>query len=321
MTMRALPADPGAKPPYFSSGDLLADRRYHYAMGLVARGERDAAIDLLAQALALAPRFASAWFALGDLLAQTSDRAGATTAFRAAHAADPEDRAGAALRLAQLGASEPAAGMPPAYVRTLFDQYAADFETALVERLAYRGPALLRTAIEQTCAQDREPSRFAAALDLGCGTGLVGETFRPRVAHLTGVDISPVMIARAGAKTIYDRLEVGDLLPFLAREVDRGQSYDLVLAADVFPYFADLAPVACAVARALAAKGIFAFTTETHPGEGVVLGDKLRFSHGVPHVRAALSRASLACLDISESWARKEADVPAPGLVVLCARS
>lgn len=321
MTMRAFPAESWAKPPFFSSGNLLADRRYHYAMGLVARGERVGAIDLLAQALALAPGFASAWFALGDLLAQAGDRAGAATAFQAAGAADPEDRAGAALRLAQLSGSAPVTGMPSGYVRTLFDQYAADFEAALVERLAYRGPALLRAAVERTCARQHGTLRFAAMLDLGCGTGLAGETFRANVGHLTGVDVSPAMVARARGKNIYDRLETGDLLRFLAGEVERGQSYDLILAADVFPYFADLAPVVWAAAGALAGNGVFAFTTETHPGDGVVLGDKLRFSHGAPHVRAAVSRAGLACLDIRDSWARKEADVPVSGLVVVCRRT
>jgi predicted TPR repeat methyltransferase len=210
--------------------------------------------------------------------------------------------------------------MPPAYVRTLFDQYAADFDRALVERLAYRAPALLRATIERACAGDRAPFHFAAMLDLGCGTGLAGETFRPLVAHLTGVDLSPAMIARASAKTIYDRLEVGDILAFLGSEAKHTQSYDLVLAADVFPYIADLAPVACAVARVLAEGGIFAFTTETHPGEGVVLGGKSRFSHGAPYIRSALGQAGIACRVLGQSWTRKEANMPVPGLIVVAAR-
>jgi predicted TPR repeat methyltransferase len=319
--MRAPQTERGAPPAFLSSGDLLADRRHRYAMALTARGERDAAIDLLAQAIALAPGFASAWFALGELRAQAGDRDGAVVAFREARAADPEDRAGAALRLARLDAADGRGGMPPAYVRTLFDQYAPNFDAALVDGLGYRAPALLRTAIERVGRAQGRDARCSAALDLGCGTGLAGETFRPLVAHLTGVDLSPGMIVQASAKSIYDRLEVGDLVPFLAGEAERAQYYDRILAADVFPYFPDLAPIARAAARVLAVRGLLAFTTETHPGDGVVLGEKLRYAHGAAHVRAALDEAGLVALDLAEAATRTEAGAPAPGLVVVAART
>ena len=39
--------------------------------------------------------------------------------------------------------------------------------------------------------------RFAAMLDLGCGTGLAGAAFRAEVGHLTGIDLSAAMIAQA----------------------------------------------------------------------------------------------------------------------------
>ena len=62
--------------------------------------------------------------------------------------------------------------------------------------------------------------------------GLGGAAFRPNCDWLVGVDISPGMIEQARAKGLYDRLEVSDLLEFLAAEV--GASHHLVLAADVF---------------------------------------------------------------------------------------
>ena len=55
--------------------------------------------------------------------------------------------------------------MPPAYVRTLFDQYAPQFDRALIDDLGYRGPSLLfkavlaaRHAVKEACllqARDR----------------------------------------------------------------------------------------------------------------------------------------------------------------------
>ena len=64
----------------------------------------------------------------------------------AKRAADPEDRHGASLHLMLLGA-EQLSGMPEAYVRVLFDQYAPKFEKALVDDLGYRGTALLFKAV------------------------------------------------------------------------------------------------------------------------------------------------------------------------------
>src|SRR5947209_13538916 len=108
---------------FMSSGDLVADRRFDFARDLQLKGDLVAAADLLMQATELAPGFASAWFTLGDICEQLGERQQAIAAFRKARAADPEDRHGASLRLMLLG-TEKLSGMPPAYVRSLFDQYA-----------------------------------------------------------------------------------------------------------------------------------------------------------------------------------------------------
>ena len=75
-----------------------------------------------------------------------------------------------------LGADE-LVGMPPAYVRALFDQYAPKFEAALVDDLGYRGPALLFKAVLAARAAVRKPAFFKRAIDLGCGTGLAAAAF------------------------------------------------------------------------------------------------------------------------------------------------
>jgi predicted TPR repeat methyltransferase len=294
-----------------SSGNLLADRRFGFAQDLAARGELEAAADLLAQTVALAPAFASAWYALGDLQDRLAMPAEAAQSFRQALRHDGDDRHGAGLRLACLGAADGAAAMPSAYVETLFDQYAERFDAALVEGLAYRGPAVLRAAIER--ASPSAP-RFAAMLDLGCGTGLAGEAFRDIAARITGVDLSAGMLAVARPKGIYADLVQADLAAFLAA---CGATYDLVTAADVFVYVADLAPMAAAIARVLAPLGLLAFTVETHAGDGVALGDKLRYAHGEAHVRAALAVAGIDILDITPVSTRTEAGAPVPGLVVV----
>ncbi len=230
-----------------SSGDLIADRRYGFGRDLALRGDLAAAADLFAQAVEAAPGFAAAWFALGETRAKLGDGAGAAVALREALRIDPGDRHGAALHLARLGAADPSTAMSPSYVRAVFDQYAPRFDHALVEGLAYRGPQRLLEAVGRA----RAVPGFGAMLDLGCGTGLAGAAFRTQVQHLTGVDLSPGMIAEARAKGIYDRLQTGELAEFLAAERAAPRRYDLVVAADVFVYLFDLDPVARAVADVL----------------------------------------------------------------------
>jgi predicted TPR repeat methyltransferase len=303
-------------PLFQSSGDLIADRRFAIAQELLARGDFVGAADLLAQAIEAAPRFASAWFALGELRDKLGQRAAAIAAFQQVCALDAEDRLGAGLHLVRLGALA-AGDMPAAYVRTLFDQYAPRFDAALTEGLGYRGPAVLREAIQAACAAERRPMPFDDMLDLGCGTGLAGAAFRPLVRRLTGVDLSERMVAMARMKQMYDRLETGDLVEFLHAEARERHVYALIVAADVFAYFARLPSVLAAAARVLAPGGLLAFTVETHPGDDVILGEKLRYAHGAAHVRMAVAGAGLALIALTEASTRSEAGAPVPGLVAV----
>ena len=70
------------RPIFISSGDLIADRRYGFASDLEKRGDLAGAADLYAQAVEIAPGFASAWFALGELRARLGDVAGAVDGVR-----------------------------------------------------------------------------------------------------------------------------------------------------------------------------------------------------------------------------------------------
>jgi predicted TPR repeat methyltransferase len=304
-------------PLFASSGDLIADRRYRWALDLAARGELAGAADVLKQTVALAPTFAAAWAALGALRNQLGDRSGAIAAFETARDSDPEDFHGARLQLARLGAGDAAPRMTDAYVRRLFDQYAARYDMALIEQLGYRGPELLRRAVDAVMTTAGRAMRFAAVLDLGCGTGLCGAAFRTHADWLAGVDISPAMIAQATVKGLYDRLVTGELEAFLADEAASGGKYDLVLAADVFVYLNDLAPAIASVAQVLAPAGIVAFTVERHAGHGVKLLPTLRYAHAEAYVRETLGAAGLAVAHLAETPVRSEKSVPVDGLVVV----
>jgi predicted TPR repeat methyltransferase len=302
---------------FLSSGDLIADRRFDFARDLQLKGDLAAAADLLSQAIELAPGFASAWFTLGEIREQLGERDAAITAFRKAEIADPEDRHGASLRLMLLGAS-PLSAMPQAYVRALFDQYAPRFETAL-DDLGYRGPALLFKAVLAVRGAARKPAFFKRAIDLGCGTGFAAAAFASEVDHFIGIDLSPRMIERARSTGLYAQLDAAEMVEGLRGKPDA--SADLILSADAMVYLADLAPVLCEASRVLSAGGLLAFTVETHGGDGVILGEGLRYAHGADHVRASIKAAGLLLSRCENLSARNEGNAPVPGLVVVAAKA
>ncbi|MGX9426064.1 MULTISPECIES: class I SAM-dependent DNA methyltransferase [Bradyrhizobium] len=302
---------------FLSSGDLVADRRYEFARDLQLRGDLAAAADLLEQAIELAPNFVSAWFVLGEIRQELGEREAAITAFRRARDADPQDHHGASLHLMQLGA-EGLSDMPKAYVQALFDQYAPRFDEALKRDLGYCGPSLLFKAVLSARAAAKKPAFFKRGIDLGCGTGLGAAAFAKNVDRFIGIDLSPGMIEQARATGLYAELEVQDMLNGLRARDDA--SADFILAADAMVYVCDLAPVLAEAGRVLAPGGAVAFTVETHDGDGIVIGEGLRYAHGASYIGAVIEAAGLNLSALQPASTRNEGKVPVPGLVVVATK-
>jgi predicted TPR repeat methyltransferase len=169
-----------------------------------------------------------------------------------------------------------------------------------------------------TRAAVRKPAFFKRAIDLGCGTGLAAHAFAKEVDAFIGFDLSPRMIERAHATGLYAELEVAEMLQGLTGRPDA--SADLILAADAVVYLPDLAPLLREAARALVPGGLLAFTTETHGGEGVILGEGLRYAHAAAYVRNSIAAAGLTLSRLDDLSARNEDNAPVPGLVVVATK-
>ncbi|WP_404402871.1 class I SAM-dependent DNA methyltransferase [Pelagibacterium halotolerans] len=302
---------------FLSSGDLIADRRSQYAKMLAESGDFAAAAELMAQALESVPDWAAGWMMLGGYWHEAGDTGAAIAAWQEAAARDPEGTLGAQMRLAAHGVGDLAPEAQEAYVEALFDAYAKSFEESLVGKLDYVVPDLLFGLIGEAM-EAAGVTGFARALDLGCGTGLMGERVRALVSHLSGVDLSAGMVAETARKGVYDAVEQGDLLSFLAGS--QGQA-DLITAADVFLYCGELPPIFAAAHDALVPGGLLVFSLEKHAGEeACVLQPSLRYAHGRTAVEEALRVAGFDIVRIVEDTIRTDRGVPVTGLLVVAQR-
>jgi predicted TPR repeat methyltransferase len=155
-----------------------------------------------------------------------------------------------------------------------------------------------------------------AALDAGCGTGLCAPLLAPFVARLTGVDLSPQMLAKARQRGGYDELVQGEMTQYLsAHEAE----FDLIVSADTLCYFGALSTVLACARSALREGGVLIFTVEhaEDPGDvGYRLNPHGRYSHGEDYVRRGLDAARLEVLATSRAVLRMESGYPVIGLLV-----
>ncbi|NNU68107.1 MULTISPECIES: tetratricopeptide repeat protein [unclassified Rhizobium] len=303
-------------PHQLSSGDVIADRRADYARMLEEGGEPEAAAELMEQALELVPAWAAGWYRLATYCEKAGRGEAAIEAYRRTLALDPDDIFGATLKLALLGGAAMPDQPPSRYVERLFDDYADRFESALVEKLDYSVPQKLAALVAST------GRRYELAVDLGCGTGLLGPEIRGRVGRLEGFDLSQNMLAKAAEKHVYDSLAQADLslapdLSGLFADAARHRA-DLVTAADVLMYLGNLESVFAIVGELAAPCADIAFSVEdAGEGEGFHLAPSLRYAHSESYVRMLLARHGFQILKIVKSVIRKDGGKPVSGILFL----
>jgi predicted TPR repeat methyltransferase len=308
-------------PTHFSSGDVIADRRADYARMLADNGEHEAAVELMEQALELAPGWAAGLVRLADYAEKAGVPDKAVAALRAVLERDTGDLFGARLKLALLGAEDVPDAPPSAYVEALFDDYAERFDKALVERLDYTVPAKLAALVAE-----HHPDRFETTVDLGCGTGLFGAEIRGNTERLEGFDLSVNMLTKAGEKQLYDFLAKADLsldatASGLFADGLRPARADLVSAADVLMYLGDLGN-AFSLAAALGRPGaLFAFSVEdAGDGDGFLLAPSLRYAHTETHVRLRLAENGFEPVTLRRTTIRMDGGKPVSGILFLASK-
>jgi predicted TPR repeat methyltransferase len=213
---------------------------------------------------------------------------------------------------------------PPAeYLEAVFDGYAERFEQHLIG-LGYRIPGVVQSVLEEMLSRTGNRG-LGRVLDLGCGTGLIGAFIAGLpMDDMTGIDISGAMLDIARAKPVYGRLIQSEIVAFLATA---SESWDTVIAADVFCYNGRLDSIICAVACHLRPGGHVVFTVEhdvkcrTSDGPGWRLGAQARYRHTPSYVNQCLQTAGLDVIDQRDEVIRLEGGSEVAGRLVVARKA
>ena len=212
---------------------------------------------------------------------------------------------------------------PREMMQQLFDSYASRFDQHLVEQLKYGVPSRVAEIIrERHPAADLQQSDLSGAgisvLDLGCGTGLLGVHLGKTGGAFVGVDVSPKMLEKASRHGVYTDLRQSELLEELQRTP--AQSYDYLVANDVFIYVGDLSEVIPAAFTALRSGGALIFSCETaEESEGdLVLRKSKRYAHSRNSMELLCRQAGFSSCDMESVELRLDGGtVPIAGFIAV----
>lgn len=278
----------------------------------VAQDERnmfDESSNSYRKAIEIHPDYISAHFNFGSTLQKLKQFTEAEKHYRKVLEMKPDDEA-AKFMLQSLGKISLTSEVAPVeHVRRIFDQCAGTFEEILVKDLEYKTPELL---FDLVCPHLNKEMNV---LDLGCGTGLGAQLYRPFAKMLTGVDVSSKMLERAAEKKIYDRLEVFDVL----QEWTFPHKFDLIYSSDVFVYFGNLQRVIGSLSSCLVPQGIVAFSVEKleDNSKNYKLHHGGRFSHSQEYLRHCLGEHGINIIEKTESNIRKQSGDQVKGLLIV----
>ncbi len=260
------------------------------------------------KAIEIRSDYASAHFNLGISLQKLRRFKEAEEHYNKVLETRPDDEA-ARFMLQSLGTSTTPDAAPVEHVRRIFDQCAGTFERILVKDLEYKTPELLFDLVRPYLTEEMN------VLDLGCGTGLGAQLYRPFAKRLIGVDVSSKMLEKAAEKKIYNRLEVFDIL----QDWGFPQKFDLIYSSDVFVYFGNLDTIIRSASSYLVYGGIIAFSVERLEDNSMEyrLFPSGRYAHSRTYIQDCLRRHGLQLIEETKADIRKQSGNQVKGLLIV----
>ncbi len=278
VTLQDLGRLDGALASYNQAIELKPDySEAHNNLGVTLQdlGRLDGALASYKQAIALKPDYAEAHFNLGYTLKDFGRLDEALASYNQAIALKPEYSSAKHMLAALTGETTETA--PRDYVENLFDNYAAKFESSLVDNLEYKIPRVIAEII----IKDSKFDLLGSIMDLGCGTGLFGVEIKQFCEHLEGIDLSEKMLDEAMKKDIYNKLIKEDILAYLS---NASLNFDYFVSTDVFIYIGDLSDIFRLIKSRNKKGGKLVFSTEDYDGESFFLEQSGRYSHSKKYI-------------------------------------
>ncbi len=294
-----LPAKIGLGDMFFATSDYEAAEKTYKEVIENSRDNSDAffglaatlrvaerypeAISFYEQAFKLEPDRTDAYWEIAYSKEMVGDLIGAEGDYQKCVLANPSNSMAQHLLAALRGDTTDRA--PETYVSDLFDDYAAVFDKELIDELGYCVPQQIERQIKKILVGCKAKP---TVLDIGCGTGLVGETLRCLVEAIDGVDLSPKMIEVARKKRIYTELFEADFESFLFNRDLGKKKYNMVVSGDALVYCGKLDKVSTGVFQRLDSDGVFCFSLEENSSPGYQLQRSGRYSHSSNYVNKTM---------------------------------
>ncbi|MBQ78039.1 MAG: hypothetical protein CL692_05590 [Cellvibrionales bacterium] len=275
------------------------DTLYNIAKTLSNMKQYSLAIPEYTKVLSLNPRHELALINRANAYAQLNDYSNALNGYRLVISFNP--KIPEVLHLMNALSGVTTEKPPPGYVENLFDNYAATFERTLVDELDYQIPSVVAAMMRQ----GHIVNNTISVLDLGCGTGLMGEAISDLSALVVGVDLSKEMLKQAKESKSYQKLFHCDIQQYLSTQ---SLDFDYFIANDVFIYVGDLVDVFSLVKKRNKRVGKLIFTVELNDTDGFVLEPTGRYSHSRRYLQAIFDRLEMQELHFENVKLRKEFD-------------
>eukprot|EP00798_Chlamydomonas_sp_ICE-L_P024017 gene24017-9592_t len=275
-------------------------------------GRQGRAADVYRSVTKLVPGHPTAYYKKATCLKFLGRKRDALAAYRKHLRLFPKDMQTRFWICALKGDSKSMQAMPPELVAGLFDKYANKFEDHLVHHLDYKIPKVIADLLLEYVHLDKGPKQtlsflrslpYRRAVDLGCGTGLMGPS-------------------------LHNLLQVQDLVTYLRDgppdyllTQSTEEVYDLFVAADVFVYIGNLQPI-LKYALAKASKwAFFIFTVESlealeksgENGDEDIHTTSRRYAHSSEYIHRLASDTGWEVVLMSDLVIRKNGGKPVHG--------
>jgi len=253
----------------------LAEIHNNLASALKELGRLDEAKNSYKQAISLKSNLADAYANLGSILRDQGEIKEAENNYKKAIEIKKDSEKFKHTMAALIGKTTNFA--PREYVEDLFDDYAINFENSLINKLEYKIP----NKITEILIAKHRNVQLGSVLDLGCGTGLMGNKIKKYCSNLEGIDLSKQMLKIARVKNVYNKLDYRDIIEYLETE---DLNFNCFISTDTFIYVGELSKIFQLIKSRNKSKGKFIFTTEHSEKDRFFLETSGRYSHSKKYI-------------------------------------